>query len=52
MGTLPWYVRFRRWLALSVFLEITYILMGERPLFCDLASGGCPLDAIKYDSDE
>ncbi len=44
MGPLPWTVRIRLWLAYTVILNVLYFVAGERPLFCDLATSGCPLE--------
>lgn len=44
MGPLPLFTRFRLWLGYTVILSALYIVVGERPLFCDLARQGCPLD--------
>lgn len=44
MGEPTLFTRFRYWVALSVMLPVLYLVMGEEPLFCDLAREGCPLD--------
>jgi hypothetical protein len=55
MGTLPWTVRFRQWLAFTVLLRLLWWIAGERPQFCAQAAR-CPLDfadplvaAVSYD---
>lgn len=45
MGEPTLFWRFRGWLAWMVLLPILYFVLGEKPLFCDLATDGCPLDA-------
>jgi hypothetical protein len=44
-------VRFRVWLALVVILPVLYFVLGEKPLFCDLADGYCPLDKPTFDEE-
>ena len=47
MGTLPLFVRFRQWLALDALLPLLYFVLGEKPLFCDMAQE-CQLDALLH----
>jgi len=47
MGTLPLLVRFRQWFALDVLLPVLYFVLGEKPLFCDLARE-CQVDALTH----
>lgn len=44
MGPLPLWTRFRQWLAIRVLLRVTWFVLGSKPLFCDMAEAGCPLD--------
>ena len=51
MGTMPWFLRLRGWLALDLLLPVLWFVLGEKPLFCDLARDGCPLDRKEADHD-
>lgn len=52
MGDRPLtFKRFRAWLALDVMLTVLYVVLGERPLFCDLARD-CPLDTVTWEADD
>jgi len=48
LGDPTLFQRFRSWLGFTVLLELLYFVIGERPLFCDLATDGCPLDNVTY----
>lgn len=52
MGEPTLFSRFRAGLALSVILPILYFVLGEKPLFCDLATDGCPLTTKEETKDE
>jgi hypothetical protein len=46
MGPLPWTVRFRQWLAIRVILRVLWFVLGEKPLFCDMADD-CPYGELE-----
>ena len=50
MGPLSFWVRLRAWVALRVVLPVLYWVLGERPVFCDMADD-CPYGAIPEDGD-
>lgn len=49
MGERRLFRRFRAWLALDVMLPVLYAVLGERPMFCDMARD-CPLERLEREN--